>query len=67
MRSGGTVEAAIARPGPIDAPGKRGFVMSVLSTIGCAIIGLPWVNDSEVAVSFLKQAVEGTEKETLLN
>jgi hypothetical protein len=41
--------------------------MSVLSTIGCAIIGLPRVDNSEIAATLLKQAVEGIEKETLLN
>ncbi|PQE27689.1 nucleoside-diphosphate-sugar epimerase protein [Rutstroemia sp. NJR-2017a BBW] len=65
--SGGTVEVGIARPGLIDAPGKRSLVMSVLATIGCAVIGLPWVENCEVAATLLKQVVEGVEKETLLN
>ncbi|PQE19632.1 hypothetical protein CJF32_00008901 [Rutstroemia sp. NJR-2017a WRK4] len=65
--SGGTVEVGIARPGLIDAPGKRSLVMSVLATIGCAVIGLPRVENSEVAATLLKQVVEGVEKETLLN
>lgn len=57
----------IARPGLIDAPGKRGVVMSVLSMIGCAVIGLPRVENREVAATLLRQVVEGIEKGTLSN
>lgn len=41
--------------------------MSVLSNIGCTIIGLPREDVSEVAATLLRQAVEGIEKETVLN
>ncbi|KAJ8058297.1 hypothetical protein OCU04_012491 [Sclerotinia nivalis] len=65
--SEGIVKACIAKPGLIDAPGKRGPVMQVVSTIGRTLIGLPKVEVSEIAATLLKQAVDGIEKETLLN
>ncbi|KAK9365087.1 hypothetical protein V1509DRAFT_643052 [Lipomyces kononenkoae] len=65
--SKGAVEAAVARPGLIDAPGKMSMPMNVLATIGRSIIGLPKVDVSEVAATLIDQAINGIEKDTLLN
>lgn len=65
--SKGTVQACISKPGLIDAPGKTGPVMSVVQTIGRSIIGLPKVQVTEIAATLIDQAVNGIEKETLLN
>ncbi|CAG8962332.1 hypothetical protein HYFRA_00005387 [Hymenoscyphus fraxineus] len=65
--SNGTVIAAVAKSGLIDAPGKTGAVMKVVQTIGRTIIGLPKVDISEISATLLKQAVEGIDKEILLN
>ncbi|KAM0167078.1 hypothetical protein ACHAQE_000707 [Botrytis cinerea] len=66
--SNGTVEACIAKPGLIDGPDRRqGLVVSVLSTIGRRLIGLPIVDVSQIAATLLEHAVNGIEKETLLN
>jgi len=65
--SNGTVQGCIAKPGLIDAPGRQGILLKVASTIGRSIIGLPKVDVSEIASTLLKQAVDGIEKETLLN
>ncbi|CAG8984082.1 hypothetical protein HYALB_00003024 [Hymenoscyphus albidus] len=65
--SNGTVLAAVAKSGLIDAPGKTGPVMKVVQTIGSTIIGLPKVDISEISATLLKQAVDGIEKEILLN
>jgi hypothetical protein len=61
------VEACVAKPGLILAPGRQGPVTSVLSTIGRAIIGLPKVDVSEIAATLLDQAINGFTKETLDN
>ncbi|TVY14111.1 hypothetical protein LARI1_G008166 [Lachnellula arida] len=66
-KSQGKVQPCIAKPGLIDAPGKTGPLMSVVQTIGRTIIGLPKVQRSEIAATLLDQAVNGIEKETLLN
>lgn len=66
-KSAGAVEACVAKPGLIDAPGKVGPAMKVLQTVGRTIIGLPKVELSEIAATLLDQAVNGFEKETLLN
>ncbi|KAJ9396055.1 hypothetical protein DTO282F9_7030 [Paecilomyces variotii] len=65
--SKGAVEAAVAKPGLINAPGKMNMAVNVLSTIGRSIIGLPMVDVSEVAATLIDQSVNGLEKETLLN
>ncbi|KFY36807.1 hypothetical protein V495_07585 [Pseudogymnoascus sp. VKM F-4514 (FW-929)] len=65
--SNGAVEACVAKPGIIDAPGRTGLVMSVVGSIGRAIIGLPILDVSEIAATLLQQAINGIEKETLLN
>lgn len=61
------MEACVAKPGLIDAPGKTGLVMKAVQTIGRSIIGLPEVDVGEIAATLLNQAVKGIEKETLLN
>ncbi|KAH8698435.1 putative nucleoside-diphosphate-sugar epimerase [Talaromyces proteolyticus] len=66
-QSAGAVQACITRPGIISAPGRMGIGMTVLSTIGRSIIGLPKVEVSEIATTMIEQAVNGIEKETLLN
>ncbi|RDL36229.1 Uncharacterized protein BP5553_06841 [Venustampulla echinocandica] len=66
-KSGGAIEACVAKPGLIDAPGRTGMVMNAVRTVGCSIIGLPRVDVSEVAATLLDQAIKGFEKETLLN
>jgi len=62
-----TVDVCIAKPGLIDAPGRMGIVMKVVSTIGRTIIGLPKVDVSEISATLLAQAVGPIEKDTLLN
>ncbi|KAJ9194607.1 hypothetical protein DTO166G4_4313 [Paecilomyces variotii] len=61
------VEAAVAKPGLINAPGKMNMAVNVLSKIGRSMIGLPMVDVSEVAATLIDQSVNGLEKETLLN
>ncbi|KAK9235118.1 hypothetical protein V1525DRAFT_410906 [Lipomyces kononenkoae] len=65
--SKGAVEAAVAKPGLIDAPGKMSMAMNALATIGRSIIGIPKVDLSEVAATLIDQAINGIEKDTLLN
>ncbi|KAK9241494.1 hypothetical protein V1506DRAFT_517969 [Lipomyces tetrasporus] len=65
--SRGAVEAAVAKPRLIDAPGKMSMAMNALSTIGRSIIGLPKVDVHEVAATLIDQAINGIEKDTLLN
>ncbi|PQE33672.1 hypothetical protein CJF32_00010841 [Rutstroemia sp. NJR-2017a WRK4] len=65
--SNGSVEASVAKPGLILAPGRQGPVTQVLSTIGRAIIGLPKVDVSEISATLLDQAINGFTKETLEN
>jgi hypothetical protein len=65
--SNGAVEACITKPGLIGAPGRTGFLMSVVATVGRTLIGLPKVEVSEIAATLLEQVVKGIEKETLLN
>ncbi|KAH8807463.1 hypothetical protein F5884DRAFT_899859 [Xylogone sp. PMI_703] len=66
-KSGGSVSACVAKPGLIDGPGRTGMIMTALQTVGTTIIGLPRVGVSEVSATLLDQAVNGFEKETLLN
>lgn len=65
--SNGVVEACITKPGIIDAPGRTGLVMRTLGSVGRAVIGLPILDVSEIAATMLQQAINGIEKETLLN
>jgi len=64
--SNGAVEACIAKPGLIDAidvPMATTMFRAVLRTV----VGLPRVHVSEIAAALIKQAVNGVERETLLN
>lgn len=61
------MEACVAKPGLIDAPGRTGLVMQAVQTVGRSIIGLPKVDVSEIAATLLDQAVNGIDKDTLLN
>jgi hypothetical protein len=65
--SKGAVEACIAKPGLIDAPGKWGLLQGMGITVFRTIIGLPKVELSQIAATLIEQAVSGVEKETLLN
>ncbi|KAI9745725.1 MAG: hypothetical protein M1818_001261 [Claussenomyces sp. TS43310] len=65
--SRGAVEACVAKPGLIDAPGRTGLVMKAVQTVGRSIIGLPKVDVRDIAATLLEQAVKGVEKDTLLN
>ena len=65
--SNGSVEACVAKPGLIDAPGRTGPVMKAVQTIGRSFIGLPKIDVSEIAAALLDQAVNGFENDTLLN
>lgn len=60
------MEACVAKPGIIDAPGRTGLVMRTVGSVGRAIIGLPILDVSEIAATLLQQAVNGIEQETLL-
>ncbi|KUL86756.1 hypothetical protein ZTR_04781 [Talaromyces verruculosus] len=61
------VQICITRPGLIYAPGHMSTLMVVASTIMRSLIGLPRVELDEIAATLLDQAVNGIEKETLLN
>jgi len=65
--SKGAVEACVAKPGLIGAPGRTGLLMQAVQTVGRSIIGLPKVDVSEIAATLLDQAVKGFDKDTLLN
>ncbi|KFY40151.1 hypothetical protein V494_03624 [Pseudogymnoascus sp. VKM F-4513 (FW-928)] len=65
--SNGAVEACVAKPGIIDAPGRTGFVTRAVGSVGRAIISLPILDVGEIAATLLQQAINGIEKETLLN
>ncbi|GAM38574.1 nucleoside-diphosphate-sugar epimerase [Talaromyces pinophilus] len=60
-------QVCIARPGLIYAPGHMSALTVVASTIMRSLIGLPRVELDEIAATLLNQAVNGIEKETLLN
>lgn len=65
--SKGTVDACVAKPGLIFAPGRAGLMTRAMRTIGCSLIGVPVVGVREVAAALLDQAVGGFEKDKLLN
>ncbi|EEA18734.1 hypothetical protein TMatcc_010724 [Talaromyces marneffei ATCC 18224] len=64
---GKNVQVCITRPGLIYAPGHMSTLTVVASTIMRSLIGLPRVELDEIAATLLAQAVNGIEKETLLN
>lgn len=61
------MEACVAKPGLIDAPGRTGLVMKAVQTVGRSIISLPKIDVSEIAATLLDQVVKWFEKDTLLN
>jgi hypothetical protein len=65
--SKGAVEACVAKPGLIDAPGRTGLVMKAVRMVMCTIIGLPQLDVSEISATLLDQVVNGFEKEPLLS
>lgn len=65
-KSNGAVEACIAKPGIIDAPGRTGLMMGIVGSVFRAIIDLPILDVRDMAATLLEQAVNGIEKETLL-
>jgi hypothetical protein len=66
-QSENAVQACVTKPGLIHTPGRMGLAMTLLSTIGRTLIGLPLIEVNEIAATLLDQAVNGVEKETLLN
>ncbi|KAH8652609.1 putative nucleoside-diphosphate-sugar epimerase [Tricladium varicosporioides] len=66
-QSKGTVEACVAKPGLIDAPGRMTIVKRMFMTVVRTIVGLPKVDVSQIAATLINQAVNGIEKDTLLN
>ncbi|KAI1457874.1 hypothetical protein F4805DRAFT_158284 [Annulohypoxylon moriforme] len=67
QESRGMVEACVAKPGMIDAPGKSTMVMNAVKTVGRSLIGLPKVDVSEISATLLDQVINGFEKDTLQN
>ncbi|KAI6091829.1 hypothetical protein F4821DRAFT_225682 [Hypoxylon rubiginosum] len=67
QQSNGKVDARIAKPGLIEAEGKTGVLVNVAKTIGRTLIGLPKVHVREISATLLDQAVNGFQKDTLLN
>lgn len=61
------MEAGVAKPGLIDAPGKMGAAMKFAVGIGRAFIGLPLIDVRVISAALLDQALNGLEKDTLLN
>lgn len=61
------MEACVAKPGLIDAPGRSTFAAGIVKTIARTIIGLPKVDVRQIATTLVNQAVNGFEKDTLLN
>lgn len=61
----GEVEAAVARPGLIKAPGY--IIRNLAATIVGATSTVPNINASEISAALLNQVIEGFDKDTLLN
>jgi len=66
-KSEGAVEVSVAKPGMIDAPGRSSFVGGIAKSILLPVVGVPKVQVSQIAATLINQAVNGLEKETLLN
>ncbi|KAI0175860.1 hypothetical protein GGR52DRAFT_538479 [Hypoxylon sp. FL1284] len=67
QQSGGKLEACVAKPGLIEAEGETSLLVNMAKTIGRALIGLPKVHVREISATLLDQAVNGFQKDTLLN
>jgi hypothetical protein len=61
------MEACVAKPGMIDGPGRHGLIQRTIINAGHSLIGFPKVDVKEVAAALLDQALNGFEKDTLLN
>ena len=64
QQTNGAVEAAIAKPGLINGPGKSS---PILQRVFLALIGLPKIQVSDISAALIHQVVNGFEKDTLLN
>lgn len=64
--SQGSIQACVAKSGLIGAP-NRSIFTSIARTIFCTAIGLPRVELGEISATLIDQAVNGIQKETLLN
>jgi len=65
--SNGAVEACVAKPGLIDAPGGMGLVRDIGRLVLRTVVGLPKVEVGQVAATLIDQAINGFEKDTLSN
>jgi hypothetical protein len=65
--SNGTMDACVAKMGLVNSPGRFGVLIRALQTAGRTVIGLPKIELSKVAAALLDQAVNGFDKETLIN
>jgi hypothetical protein len=65
--SKGAVVACCAKPGLIDAPGRMTIAKSMFMTVVRAVVGLGKVQVSQIAATLINEAVNGIEKDTLLN
>lgn len=61
------MESYILKPGLINGPVRDGILMQVAKTVGRTLIGLPIVEVDDVAATLLDVAVNGYEKDTILN
>ncbi|KAK7754646.1 hypothetical protein SLS62_003430 [Diatrype stigma] len=66
-KSGGAVQACVAKPGIIEDPSKIGALEKVGRIVLRSIVGLFKVNVDIIAAALLNQAVNGFEKDTLQN
>lgn len=65
--SGGAVGACVLKPGLINEGDRTGLVVKVAQEIGRSIVQLPKVGVDEIAAALLYQAINGLDKDTLLN
>lgn len=66
-QSNGAVESYVLKPGLINSPGRDGIFTQAAKTVGRTLIGLPIVEVDDVAATLLDVAVNGYEKDTILN
>jgi hypothetical protein len=65
--SNGAVEVCVAKPGLIIAPGRSSIAFGIFMTVVRTVVGFGKVDVSQIAAALIDQAVNGIEKETLLN
>jgi hypothetical protein len=61
------VQSCIAKPGLIDGPGKGALTGGILTFVLRLVFSVPKVDRSQIAATLIEQAVNGLEKDTLLN